>query len=136
MPGRSFEPVSGSGSQKFGYENPARRSAASPITTASATLATTSAAFLIQLELVLIVLFQRGVLRFLAEKTVADGQRLDLGAHEAAEGVLRAADDGLAAHVEAGVDDHRAAGLLLELADEVVEARVGFLVHGLHARGI
>src|SRR5437762_5709585 len=136
MPGRSFEPVSGSGSQKLGYEKPASRRAASPITKASAALTATTAAFLIQLELMFIVLFQRRVLRFLAEKTIADRERLDLGAHEAAESVLRAADNRLAAHVEAGVDDDRAARLLLELADQVVEARVGFLVHRLHARRI
>src|SRR5438034_5734158 len=128
MPGRRLEPVTGSGCQKFGYEKPATRNAPSASTTVTATLAQASAAFLIQLEFVLIVLLECRVLRFLAQEAIAHRERLDLGAHEAAERVLRAADDRLAAHVEAGVDDHRAAGLLLELGDEVVEARVGFLV--------
>ena len=51
-----------------------------------------------------------------SQKAVADDQHLDLGAHEAAERVLRRADDRLAAHVEAGIDQHRAAGLRLERA--------------------
>src|SRR5437764_941927 len=84
----AFELLSGSGSQKFGYEKPASRSTASPITSASAALTATSPAFLIQFEFVLIVLFQRGVLRFLAQEAVAHRERLDLGAHEAAERVL------------------------------------------------
>src|SRR2546421_1251382 len=136
MPGRSFEPVTGSGSQKFGYEKPAARSAPSASITVTATLAQASARFLIQLEFVLIVLLECGVLRFLAQETVAHRERLDLGAHEAAERVLRAADDRLAAHVEAGVDDHRAAGLFLVPGDELMEARVGLLVHRLHARRV
>src|SRR5579859_1125948 len=136
MPGLSFEPVSGSGSQKFGYAKPAARSATSPMTSAMAMLAATSVPFLIQLELMFIVLLERRVLRFLAQEAIADRERLDLGAHEAAERVLGAADDRLATHVEAGVDDDRAAGLLLELADQVVESRIGFLVHRLHARRV
>src|SRR5437879_5552256 len=136
MPGRRLEPVSGSGSQKFGYEKPATRSAPSASTSVAATLAQASAAFLIQLEFVLIVLLERRVLRFLAQETVADRERLDLGAHEAAERVLRAADDRLAAHVEAGVDDHRAAGPVFELGYELVEPRIGFAMHRLHARRV
>src|SRR4051812_14376635 len=136
MPARSDVPVTASGVQKWGYEKPATRSAASPRPAATRRAPAMTAAFLIQLELVLIVLLERGVLHFLAQEAVADGERLDLGAHEAAERVLRAADDRLAAHVEAGVDDHRTAGLLLELAEQLVETRVGFLVHGLHARRV
>src|SRR4051812_9333685 len=133
MPGASAVPVTASGRQKFGYEKPTRRSAPSPSAIATTTLAAARARFLIQLELVLIVLLQRRVLRFLAQEAVADRERLDLGAHEAAERVLRAADDRLAAHVEAGVHDDRRAGLALEARDQIVEARVGFLVDGLDA---
>src|SRR6266850_5580928 len=71
MPGLSFEPVSGSGSQKFGYAKPATRSAPSPRTSATATLTATMPRFLIQLELVLIVLLERRVLGVLAQEAIA-----------------------------------------------------------------
>ena len=45
--------------------------------------------FSIELELVLVVLLERRVLRFLAQEAVADRERLDLGTHEAAERVFR-----------------------------------------------
>src|SRR5690242_6831205 len=105
MPGRSDVPVTASGIQKLGYEKPATRSATSPSATATSTAAAITAVFLIQLELVLIVLLERRVLDFFSQEAVAHRERLDLGAQEAAERVLRAADDRLAAHIEAGVDD-------------------------------
>src|SRR5437762_13778547 len=123
IPGRRLEPVTGSGCQKFGYEKPATRNVPSASTTVTATLAQASAAFLIQLEFVLIVLLECRVLRFLAQEAIAHRERLDLGAHEAAEHVFRAAEDRLAAHVEAGVEDHRADRLLLVMPDYLVEAR-------------
>src|SRR5262249_44987937 len=43
---------------------------------------------------------------------------------------------GLAAHVEAGVDDDGDAGALVELPDHVVVARAGGAVHGLDARRV
>src|SRR6185295_16488685 len=88
----------------------------------------------VELELVLVALLQSRVLVFLPQEAVADRQALDLGAHEAAERVLGRADDRLAAHVEAGVHDHRAAGLLLVGGNEVVKLRVRFPVHRLHPR--
>src|SRR5215510_12979769 len=88
---------------------------------------------LVRLELVLVVDLERRVLLGLAQHAVADDEQLDLVAHEAAEGVLGRADDRLAAHVEARVDQDAAAGLLLEARDQCVEARVGVGVHGLHA---
>src|SRR5688572_25904568 len=149
MPGRSFQPSSGSGWCQIGALKPTTRSAISASTSAKSALARTRTAgsanrftprspgpSSVELELVLVVLLERRVLRFLAQEAVADRQRLDLGAHEAAERVLGRTDDRLAAHVEARVDDHRASGLLLEAGDEVVVARVGLLVHGLHARRI
>ena len=78
----------------------------------------------------------KSILHFLPEKAVAHGKRLDLGTHEATERVLRSAHDRLPAHIEAGVDDHRTAGELLEPADERMVAGVRFTVHGLDARGI
>src|SRR4051812_45380959 len=75
---------------------------------------------LIELEGVFVVLLQRRVLSFLPQKAVADRERLDLRAHEAAERVLGRADDRLAAHVEAGVDDHRAAGQVFIFGNQFV----------------
>src|SRR5262245_57577824 len=79
-------------------------------------------ALLIELELILVVELQRFGLPRLLEVAVADRERVDLRAHEAAEGVLGRADDRFAAHVEAGVDDHRTARQPLELRDERVVA--------------
>ena len=69
---------------------------------------------LIEFELVLVVLPQGWVLIDLAQKTVSDREQIDVGAHEAAEGIFRCAHDRLAAHVETGVDQHRASGSGLE----------------------
>src|SRR4051794_27333616 len=85
----------------------------------------------IELERGLVVLLQRRVLLFLPQEAVAHRQRLDLRAHEAAERILGGPYDRLAAHVEAGVDDHGAAGQVLELRDQLVVARVRLAVHGL-----
>src|SRR5688572_11570086 len=54
-------------------------------------------------------------LRLLVEQERAEHQVVHLRPHEAAVGVLRGADDRLAAYVEAGVYDHSVAGQLLEL---------------------
>src|SRR5437016_5732126 len=78
---------------------------------------------LVELEGVFVVELQRRILVFLPEEAVADHQHLDLAAHEAAEGVLGRTYDRLAAHVERGVHHHRAAGLGLEGAQQVVECR-------------
>src|SRR6185295_17324655 len=88
----------------------------------------------VELELVLVALLQRRVLVLFPQEAVADGEPLDPGAHEAAERVLGRADDRLAAHVEAGVDDHGAAGPLLVGGNELMKLRVRFLVHRLHPR--
>ncbi len=76
------------------------------------------------------------VLRLFPEQTIADRQYLDPRAHETAEGILRRADDGFAPHVEAGVDQHRAAGARLERAEQGVIAGVGLPVDGLDARRV
>src|SRR3954463_14798248 len=98
--------------------------------------ATTARMRLVELEGVLVVELEGGILVFLLEEAVADHQHLDLAAHEAAEGVLGRADDRFAAHVEGGVHDHRAAGLILERRDQVVERLVGLFVHRLDTAGI
>ena len=63
----------------------------------------------IEHEFVLIFAFHASVLVFLAQEAVSHRESFDFRAHEAAEGLLGCAHDGLAANVEAGVDDDRAA---------------------------
>src|SRR5438552_1013813 len=77
-----------------------------------------------------------GILFRLGEVAVADGERVYLRSHEAAERVLGRADDRLAADVEARVDEDRAAGALLEARNQRVEARIGVGVNGLDARRV
>src|SRR5215468_1733083 len=79
----------------------------------------------IRLELVLVVDLERRVLLGLAQHAIADDEKLDLVAHETAESILGRADDRLAAHVEAGIDQDATTSLLLEARDQGVEARVG-----------
>src|SRR5262245_5769075 len=105
------------------------RSATSPTSSANTVLAAISAAEprklllisvdSVELELVLVVLLERRVLALLAQEAVAHRERLDLGAHEAAERVLGRADDRLAAHVEASVDDDRAASTVLKRRKQI-----------------
>ena len=57
----------------------------------------------VQLEPILVVEAQLRILLLLPEKAIADGQRVDVRAHEAAKGVFGRAHDRLAAHVGAGV---------------------------------
>jgi hypothetical protein len=87
-------------------------------------------------EGVLVVPLEGRILVLLAEEAVADDQHVDLGTHEAAEGVFGGADDRLAPDVEAGVHDHGTAGLRLEGADQRVIARIGVGMDGLDARRI
>src|SRR5262245_49564315 len=86
----------------------------------------------VRLELVPVVDLEGWILLGLAQHAIADDEKLDLVAHEAAEGVLGCADDRLAAHVEARVDQDAAAGLFLEARDQRMEARVGVGVHRLY----
>src|SRR5262245_56586001 len=59
----------------------------------------------------------------LREQIGPQHQIVHVRAHEAHVGVMRRADDRLAAHVERRVDQERHAGLALELLDEVVVQR-------------
>ena len=68
-----------------------------------------------------------------AEHAVLDHQQVHVGGQQAAVGVLRGADNRLAADIEAGVDDHAAAGLFFEFPHQPVETAVPLLVHGLDA---
>lgn len=71
----------------------------------------------IELEGVFVVAPERGVLLLFPQDAVADDQHLDLGAHETTEGVLGRANNRLAAHIEARIDENRAAGQRLEAGD-------------------
>ena len=68
----------------------------------------------IRLERLRVLALERRVLLRLAQEAVADGEAVEVRAHEAAEGVRRRTDDGLAAHVEAGVHDYRQPVLALK----------------------
>src|SRR6187402_752924 len=67
----------------------------------------------VKLELLhpLLVVLDHGLV-LLHEDPLVDDEHVYVGPHEAAVRILRRADDGLAAHVEGGVDHHRAAGEL------------------------
>ena len=80
---------------------------------------------LVQLEANFVVLPERWILLLLAQHGIADHQAFDVGAHEAAEGVLGRAHNRLAAHVEGGIDEHGTAGETVELLDQGVIGRVG-----------
>src|SRR2546423_10302 len=73
---------------------------------------------LIGIEHALVVDAQRRVLIFLAGDAIAGDEELDIGTHKAAERVFRGADDRLTPDVEAGVDQHRAAGARLECREQ------------------
>ena len=92
------------------------------------------AVFLVELEGLTVVHTQRCILVLFAQDAIADDEHFDVGAHKAAKGVLRCADNRLAAHVEARIDQHRAARLLLEAAQQSMEARIGLSMHGLQPR--
>src|SRR6185503_5496217 len=108
------------------------RTTSSPIAPVMASVARTSSTLAksffmsVELELVLVVQLQPGILALLLQEAVADREALDLGSHEAAERVLGRADDRLAAHVEAGVHDHRATGFVLEFIQQQIKFRVRF----------
>jgi hypothetical protein len=76
---------------------------------------------------------ERRILVFLLQETIADGQNFNVRSHEAPERIFWGANDGLAAHVEAGVHQHGAAGAFLKLSEQRAEIRAGILVHGLDA---
>lgn len=81
-------------------------------------------------------MLESGILVFFSEEAIADRQGFNLGSHEAAEGVFRCADDRFAADIEAGIDDHRAAGRMFEGFNQIVIARVGVLMGCLDPRRI
>src|SRR5215469_14980311 len=91
---------------------------------------------LIQFKCRAIIALERGVLFRFLQHTIANDQNVQLVAHEAAKGIFRRADDRLAAHVEAGIDQHRATRELFELRQQPMEHRIGAGIDGLYSRGI
>src|SRR5262249_8183460 len=68
----------------------------------------------VKLETALVIVFERSVLFSLLQIKIADREHVELGPHEATEGLFWSAHDRLAPHVEAGIDQYGAAGLALE----------------------
>ena len=64
----------------------------------------------------------------LVQQVILDNQVIHLGAHEAAEGILRRAYDGLAAHIKRGVDEDEAICLFPKSLNEVIISRMSFFV--------
>src|SRR5262245_48015484 len=75
-------------------------------------------------------------LPILTQHEVLQNEIVHFGAHEATVTVCGCADDGLAAHVEARVHDHRAAGELAEGLDNVPVKRVCLARDCLNTRGV
>src|SRR5690606_8542420 len=73
--------------------------------------------------------------RWLLQQEPADGEGVQRRGPEAFDGIPGAADDGLAAGIERGVDEHRYAGTPLERRQQVVVVRVLVAPDGLHAGG-
>src|SRR5262249_37931849 len=81
------------------------------------------------IEGIAIVQHQIGTLPVFMQNAIADHQHVDLGAHQATEGILRGVRDRLAAHIETGVHQDRAAGLALEGGEEAMEAGIGLAMY-------
>src|SRR5262245_53949712 len=90
----------------------------------------------IKRELMLVVAREARALILFAQHAVADDQALDFCAHEAPERVLRRAYYRLTPHIEARVDQHRAARALLKGRKQVPITRVRLAMHSLHASRI
>ena len=80
----------------------------------------------IEIEAGFVVFHEAWFLVFFAKKTIADGQHFHIGAHKAAEGILRRTHDGFATDVETSVNDHGASRALVESLDESVSSEDSF----------
>src|SRR5262245_1988941 len=78
---------------------------------------------------------ERGLFLFL-QHTRLERQRIHLRPHKAAVAVFRRANDRLPAHVEARVDDHRAAGLSPKRFDDLPVEWAHLAPHGLNSGGV
>src|SRR5215510_988964 len=72
-------------------------------------------------------------LRFLIQYTGLQRQGIHLRPHKAAITVLRRANYGLPAHIETGIDDYRATGLLTERLDDLPVEGAHVPAHGLNS---
>src|SRR5262249_26116792 len=75
-------------------------------------------------------------LRFLIQYTGFQRQGVHLRPHKAAITVLRGANNGLPAHIETGVDDYGATGLLTEGLHDLPVERIHLPAHGLNSSRI
>ena len=87
---------------------------------------------LIRFECVLVVQLERRVLIFFFQKAVANYQDFDIRAHKTVKSIFGRADNWLAAHVKAGIDQYRATGDRFELRQQSVIASIGLRMHGLN----
>src|SRR5499426_4522218 len=83
-----------------------------------------------------ISIFPERELFLFLQHTRLERQRVHLRPHKAAVAVFRRANYRLAAHVEARVDDHRAAGLPPKRLDDLPVERAHLAPHGLNSGGI
>ena len=77
-----------------------------------------------------------GILTRFVYKAIADCQGIDRGSHEASPRVFWCAHDGLAAHVETGIDEDRASGAFPERTKQGMVEWVSLAMHGLNARRV
>jgi hypothetical protein len=68
----------------------------------------------IRIERGAVVALETRVLRRFLQDAIANHKQVELVAHEAPEGILGRTYNRFAANIKAGVDEHRASGLLLE----------------------
>src|SRR5215831_15714559 len=89
--------------------------------------------FSVRFECVLVVGLQIWVLLCFVQNAITGNEHFDFGAHKAAECVLWRANDGLAPHIETGVNEHGAAGQLLEMRQQRVISGIRIIVDSLYA---
>src|SRR6267142_3180657 len=90
----------------------------------------------IRLEMRFISFRETCILVALPEQTVAYGEQVELTSHEAAESVLRCADNRLATHVETRIHKDGTTRQCVKASQQGVKPRVRIVVHGLYARRI
>ena len=90
----------------------------------------------VKLESALVIVRERSVLITFLQIKIADCEHVEFGPHEATKGLFRSAHDRFASYIETGIDQYGAAGLAPEGRQQGMEARVGFGVNCLDARGV
>jgi hypothetical protein len=74
-----------------------------------------------------------GIPAQIMQYAATDHEQLKVITHEAAECILRRADNRLTAYIEAGVGQHRAVSQLFKSLEQPVEERIGIGMHRLNA---